>query len=154
MRGAEAFDAVAVQKLSAGEKPAVGLGQFGLLADPVPCTSDRDELVLDDGLGLFVIEQEVRGGREAALQRTHTVFTLDQHRLSRLVTRSPLRADVIGRGQREHPAVPERGMVAGMIVRVAAQDIEDDSSVEPAQRLLRTGLADTLQIGLWIALSR
>lgn len=154
MRGPEAFDAVAVQKQSAGKKPAVGLGQFGLLADPAPFTGDRDELVLDDGLGLFVIEQEIRGGREAAVQRTHTVFTLDQHRLSRLVARSPLRADVIGRGQREHPTVPERSMVAGMIVRVAAQDIEDDPSVELAQRFLRIGWADDLQIGLWIALSR
>lgn len=154
MRGAEAFDAVAVQKLSVGEKPAVGLGQFGLLADPAPFTGDRDELVLDDGLGLLVIEQEVRGGREATVQRTHTVFTLDQHRLRRLVARSPLRTDVIGRGQREHPAVPERSMVAGMIVRVAAQDIEDDPSVELSQRLLRVGLADALQIGLWIALYR
>jgi hypothetical protein len=45
-------------------------------------------------------------------------------------------------------------MVAGMIVRVAAQDIEDDPSVELAQRLLRIVLADALQAGLWIALSR
>lgn len=54
------------------------------------------------------------------------------------IARAVLRANVIGRGQAHLASIPERGMVSGMIVRIAAEDIEHQTAIEFMQRLLWT----------------
>ena len=54
--------------------------------------------------------------------------------------------DVVGGRQRRHLAVPEGRLIARMIIRVAAQHVEDHATVEFAQRGLwrREARADNL----------
>jgi len=62
---------------------------------------------------------------------------MDQHRLARLAARAGLRADAIGRCQRQPRTVPERRVIARMVVGVAAQDVEDQPAEQLPQRLAR-----------------
>ena len=60
-----------------------------------------------------------------------------RHCLAGHIAGTVLRANVVGRGQGQVFAVPEAGMVAGVVVSVAAQDVEHEPPVEFVQRRLR-----------------
>lgn len=74
------------------------------------------DLVGDDGFGVVLVEQKGRSRIEAGGELAHAVAAVNQHGLGGFEAGAGLWADVVGAGQGERLAIPEGGMVAGMIV--------------------------------------
>ena len=121
---------VAIEKLTSGEKFAVDRGQFGFLADGLPLFGDGRDLLFDQRGSFRLLQVVIRRSRKAGRQRARASLALDQHRLSGFGARAVLRADVIGGRECHHRTVPERRMVAGMVVGVAAKHVKANPSVE------------------------
>ncbi len=72
----------------------------------------------------------MRGRIQAPGDAAHSVALGNNHGLRGFIAGSGLRADVVSRGQPKSLTVPEGGMVSGMIIGVAAQNIEDQPRIE------------------------
>src|SRR3546814_4455258 len=92
------------------------------------CSSDPD------GACARIVEVKDGRGLERQRQLAEPPVAEDEHRLRRLAAGAALRADVIGGRKLQRPAVPEGGMVARMIVGVAAQNVEYDARVKFGER--------------------
>ncbi|PII37815.1 ATP-binding protein [Sinorhizobium meliloti CCBAU 01290] len=131
-----AVKGIAVEELASGQQLAVDGAQVCFVAAPLPVLGDGCDLMFDQcgGFGLFQVK--IRRGGEQGGEGAGTAIALDQRGF---VARAPLRADVVGGGEREHSAVPEGGMVAGMVVSVAAKHVEADPPVEFFERVFGIG---------------
>ena len=72
---------------------------------------------------------------------------MDLHALGGVAPGPRLKANVVGRRERETVAVPEGGVVAGMAVRVADEDVEDHAREELPKGFGRRGEARPDDVG-------
>jgi len=135
------FRRLVIEKEVLAEQVAFDLGQCDFLAGVVLQVPDRTDLSSDDVPLRFLAELETGRGLQAGRQCAHPVVSDDQHRLFGSVPGTVLRADVMGRRQRQAFVVPEARMVPGVLVGFAAQDVEHQSSAQLTQRRLRRGEA-------------
>lgn len=85
----------------------------------------------------FLAELEIRRCLKAGRNCACPFVSDNQHRLAGYIAGTALWADVIGRRQGQLIAVTETRMVAGVIVGIAAKDVEHEPSVQFVQRRLR-----------------
>lgn len=129
----EAFEGVAIEKLTSSKQIAVDGGQAGILANLLPMFGDGRDLVFDQSGGFGLFQVIVGRGSEQGGERAGAVLAFDEHGLRGFTTGAALRADVIGRRECQHPAVPEGGVVASMVVGIAAQHVEANPPVDLAR---------------------
>lgn len=82
-------------------------------------------------------------GFEAGCDPAHAAIATDEHGLAGLLAATGLRTNVVSRREGELGPIPERCMITGMIVGVAAKDIEDNAAEQLAQSFGRRGEAVT-----------
>src|SRR4051794_14441875 len=100
------------------------MGEACQVTDLIPLPFDRLDLNVDDLLCLLFGEQIGGGPLHAPGDLAHAPpIPSDGHDLRRLAAAAQLWADVIGGGEAEGFPVPKGGMVAGMVVVVAAEDV-------------------------------
>ena len=91
-------------------------------------------MVLEDGdlafkniPGLVGCEQKVVGGGQAGFQLAEIAIPRDEHGLGGFLSGTSLGADIVGWGEAEIFSVPKCSMIAGVVVGVAAEDIEHEA---------------------------
>ena len=110
--------------------------EFEHIGHLLPILTNGRDLVIDDVPGLRdgqpVLGRRLNTGLESAAARAGLA---DVHCLIGFTASTKLRAEVIGRREFEVLTVPERGMVASMVVSVPNSDIEDDPLEECAPQV-------------------
>ena len=136
-----------IQKLAPPEQRLVHFTQGRLFTDGRPFLLHGLDLMVDDLDGVWLAQQKHRRSRNAKPDLTGPLCATDEHGLRSLQTGSRLRANVVGGRQGQLVPVPECRMVAGMVIGVAAQDVEDDSSEQLPQGGLRVDEAVANDLG-------
>jgi hypothetical protein len=74
-------------------------------------------------------KQEMMRSRKAGFELTEPVFAGYEHGLGRFIVGTTLRANIIGRRQGQLLAIPKSGVIAGVIIGIAAQDIKNQLAI-------------------------
>src|SRR5680860_1103866 len=131
-----------VEKLAVPEGIPLDLCKPSLVADVIPVGLDDVDLVINDLLGIgpreVVYGSAVDAPRDLAV--TPSVLA-DGHHLLSFAARPRVRADVVCRCQREQFTVPERRLIARVVVGVRGEDVEGDPCEEVSERGVRIGEA-------------
>ena len=96
-----------VQELSSPKQSPIHLAQTCFIANGRPFVFDRSDLVVDDGNRCFRPEQKGRCSGHACGDLAPAITAVNEHGLRSLLTCARLRANVIGRCQRQLMTVPE-----------------------------------------------
>ena len=119
-----------IEKDAEAEQVALNLRQFGFLPDFVPSVLHGADLPGNDVLRRRPTELEIGRDLRAGRKCARAFATDSQHRRSGLTAETALRADFAGRRLCKLLAVPEGRRIAGVIIGVAAQDVECEPSVQ------------------------
>jgi hypothetical protein len=100
-----------------------------------------------DCLGRLGVELESWRCRQACRHLAHFVVAVNEHRLCGFVAGSRLRTNIVSWRQRKISPVPKSSMVACVVIRVAAQNVEDNPFIQLPQSFCRSGKAVTDDFG-------
>lgn len=125
-----------VEELPTPQESALGLAKLCFVADLRPMGFDARDLLRNDGA-----RTHYRAERPVPRPGIGTIGSCGgcrgKHGLRRLPAGPALRAYIVGWSQLERFAIPICGMVARMIVGVAAQDVEHDARKQLGKRVHR-----------------
>src|SRR3989338_10812122 len=124
-----------VQELPSPKDVAVNPAQARRFTGHVPLPLNRLDLMVHDADRILMSEQKNGRCGNAGRNLATPVTTGNQHRLRSLLSGTRLGANIVGGGQSQTMAVPKRSMISGVIVGIAAQDVEDDSAEQLTQCL-------------------
>ena len=136
------LERIRVEELAPPEQFFVHTARTGDVADLGPVGMNRGDLLVDDLPGLMGGQVVVASMGDTARDLAQAVpVGSEGHRLGGLSARAELWADVVCRRERQIGAVPEGGVVAGVVVGVADEDVEDDAREHLPQRRVSVGEA-------------
>ncbi len=97
-----------VQELPSPKQSSIHLAQTRFVANGLPFVFDDADLMVDDGNRIFCPQQKGRCSGKTGGYLTPAITAVNEHGLRSLLTCARLRANVIGRCQRQLMTVPER----------------------------------------------
>jgi hypothetical protein len=118
-----------VEKLAPPQKIFINRAKLHFFTDPLPIVTNSRLDPLNHRDRCLPEKQEMMRSRKAGFELTDPVFAGDEHGLGRFIAGTTLRANIIRRRQGQLLAIPKSGVIVGVIIGIAAQDIKNQPAI-------------------------